>query len=76
MELPGRCIILEKIDESISLLEQNNFTWIDWNAANGDGLLDSAPKTAKDTLDYHKRSLNLYPHSNIRVIHMHDSSNK
>lgn len=73
---PGGTMSWKKLDDSESLLEKNDFTWIDWNAADGDGLGASAPKTVKDTLNYHAMSLTVYPPSNVQIVLLHDSSDK
>lgn len=51
--------------------------WIDWNAAVGDALgLAQAPKTEEAMLQYHLRSLMVYPDSHVRVVLMHDAVGK
>lgn len=51
--------------------------WIDWNAAVGDALGPAqAPKTEEAMLQYHLRSLMVYPDSHVRVVLMHDAVGK
>ncbi|WP_424320485.1 polysaccharide deacetylase family protein [Lacticaseibacillus chiayiensis] len=51
--------------------------WIDWNAAVGDALSPAQePKTEDAMLQYHLRSLAVYPTSNVRVVLMHDALGK
>ncbi|BDR59283.1 polysaccharide deacetylase family protein [Xylocopilactobacillus apicola] len=73
---PGGTMSWKNLDESKSLLEKDNFTWMDWNAADGDGLGASAPKTVQAALNYHAMSLTVYPQSNVEIILMHDASDK
>ena len=51
--------------------------WIDWNAAVGDALSQAQePKTEAAMLQYHLRSLAVYPTSQVRVVLMHDALGK
>ncbi|ARY91958.1 MULTISPECIES: polysaccharide deacetylase family protein [Lacticaseibacillus] len=51
--------------------------WVDWNAAVGDALSPAQePKTEDAMLQYHLRSLAVYPTSNVRVVLMHDAIGK
>ena len=65
---------LAAADAAISRL---GLDWIDWDAAVGDALSPAQePKTEDAMLQYHLRSLNVYPASNVRVVLMHDALGK
>ncbi|MXI85054.1 polysaccharide deacetylase [Lacticaseibacillus paracasei] len=58
-------------------LSRLGLDWIDWDAAVGDALSPAQePKTEDAMLQYHLRSLNVYPASNVRVVLMHDALGK
>lgn len=58
-------------------LSRLGLDWIDWDAAVGDALSPAQePKSEDAMLQYHLRSLNVYPASNVRVVLMHDALGK
>lgn len=73
---PGGAMSWKNIATSEILLQKNNYTWIDWNAANGDALGTKSPQNVVASLNYHKMSLQVYPASNVKVVLMHDDNSK
>lgn len=73
---PGGTMSWPNLAPSENLLQQNNFNWIDWNAANGDALGIKSPKSVAEALSYHEMSLKVYPQSNAKVVLMHDTNDK
>ncbi|BDR55600.1 hypothetical protein KIMC2_01620 [Xylocopilactobacillus apis] len=73
---PGGTMSWKNLAVSENLLQKNGFNWMDWNAADGDGMGLRAPKSVQDAMSYHAMSITVYPQSNVEVVLMHDSDDK
>ena len=74
---PGGHFSWKGLAAADAALSRLGLDWIDWDAAVGDALSPAQePKTEDAMLQYHLRSLNVYPASNVRVVLMHDALGK
>ncbi|KAB1965216.1 polysaccharide deacetylase family protein [Lacticaseibacillus paracasei] len=74
---PGGHFSWKDLAAADAALSRLGLDWIDWDAAVGDALSPAQePKTEDAMLQYHLRSLNVYPASNVRVVLMHDALGK
>lgn len=74
---PGGHFSWKGLAAADAALSRLGLDWIDWDAAVGDALSPAQePKTEDAMLQYHLRSLNVYPASNVRVVLMHDTLGK
>lgn len=74
---PGGHFSWKGLAAADAALSRLGLDWIDWDAAVGDALSPAQePKTEDAMLQYHLRSLNVYPTSNVRVVLMHDALGK
>lgn len=73
---PGGHMSWRGLAASDANLSAEGITWMDWNAAVGDALGASGPKTAAAMLQYHAKTLVSFPQSNVEVVLIHDSVGK
>ena len=77
LRYPGGHFSWKGLAAADAALSRLGLDWIDWDAAVGDALSPAQePKTEDAMLQYHLRSLNVYPASNVRVVLMHDALGK
>lgn len=72
---PGGAMSWQGLEESHSLLAQNGFEWIDWNANVGDAE-QFRPQTVEEMVAFQTNSYQHFPESNVRVVLMHDTEGK
>lgn len=73
---PGGHMSWRGLADSDAKLNAQGITWMDWNAAVGDALGSSGPKTAQAMLQYHAASITAFPQSNVEVVLIHDAVGK
>lgn len=74
---PGGHMSWNNIAAADQALAAQGLNWIDWNAMTGDAQPDGVrPTTAQGLVDYQANSILSYPDVHMRVVLMHDTSDK